>query len=650
MKIFFTIFLISFISVTFSQEVKKIEILHADMIDYDEELLGPEIKRLTGNVKFKHNDAIMDCDSAYFNTVHNIMYAFSNIHINQGDTLHLYGDSLMYDGATKIAHVRYNVRLTQDESILTTDSLDYYRMEDYAHYFDYGKIVDSDNVLESIYGYYYTVPKDYIAIDSVVLVNPDYTMYSDTLKYNINTEILYFFGPTTIVSDSNLIYCENGWYNTKTDISQYNKNAYYKNNTQKLQGDSLYYDRKIGIGKAFENVELTDTVENVILLGHYGIYYENPERSMFTDSAVFIQVTDEDSMFLHADTLRYKTLIDTIISTFCVATNDSILLDSNVAVIDTIVYTADSIKFSYDTLNFISHSTALYVDTLFFTPDSFSVNIDTLLIVFDSLLIEQSSIAKSKLMWAYYRVKIFKSDMQSKCDSMAYVMRDSVIEMYHEPVIWSEKNQLTAEYIELHTKNDKPDYIVMEKASFIISKEDSSRFNQIKGKDMIGYFKDDSLYRVDVNGNGQSIYYVKERDEKDNKEKLIGLNKSEASKLVIYLEDSEPHKIMYLTAPLGTLNPVDHLPAAELKFKGFLWLENLRPFKKEDIFVWTSFTRYFNFITADTLLNDTIKIEKEGIIEIDENPELSTEKDTIPLPEKPEENSNKEAEPPEKTE
>ncbi|MFH2140869.1 MAG: OstA-like protein, partial [Bacteroidota bacterium] len=528
------------------------------------------IKRLQGSVLFKHEETLMNCDSAYFNTVKNYIQAFSKIHLNQGDSIHLYGDSMVYDGNTRIAYVRKNVKLTHDEAVLTTDSLNYDRNTDIAYYFNYGKIVDKKNTLESNYGYYYSKIKDYIAVDSVVLINPDYIIYSDTLKYNINSETSWFYGPTEIISDSNYIYCENGWYNTNSDICQFNKNAYYTNKKQSLKGDSLYYDRKNGIGKAFINIEMVDSAENVLLTGNYAIYYEHPESSMATDSAVFIQVTDGDSLFLHGDTLFYITVTDTIIKRKNICFNDTAYLSMNVKVIDTLLVKKDSIYCRIETI--IVDSTFV-TDTIIYYPK-------------DSLVIEYDTIKDFKLLLAYYRVRSYKSDLQSKCDSLVYSFRDSVIEMYYEPVIWSEKNQLTATYIELHTKNEKPDYIVLQDAAFIISREDSLRFNQIKGRDMIGYFRNDSLFRVNVDGNGQSVYFVKEEDKNDSIEKLIGVNKAEGSRLVIYLEDNEPQKIMFFTKPEGVMNPVEYLPLGDLRLKDFIWLEDIKPLNRYDIFIW----------------------------------------------------------------
>ena len=299
-------------NISFSQKVKRIELLHANKLKGGG-ALGINVKRLIGNVSFKHENAIMYCDSAYFNSNENIIDAFSNVHIIQGDSLNLYGDFLKYNGNTKIAMVRNNVRLIHGDATLTTDSLDFDRNINQAHYFNYGKIVDSENDLTSIHGYYYSNLKNYIAVDSVVLVNSRYTMTSDTLKYNTFTDISYFSGPTTIISDSNIIYCENGWYDTKNDISQFNKNAYIINGSQKLLGDSLFYDRNEGIGKAFKNVEIIDTTQKIIIKGEKAIYFENPEIVTITDSAVLEQSSDNDTLFLHADTLRIKTYTDTIL-------------------------------------------------------------------------------------------------------------------------------------------------------------------------------------------------------------------------------------------------------------------------------------------------------------------------------------------------
>ncbi len=105
-------------------------------------------------------------------------------------------------------------------------------------------------------------------MDSVVITNPEYTIYTDSLKYDTQTEISYFFGPTEIINDERYIYCENGWYDTRNDISFVTDNAYLEEAGRTLRGDTLYYEAEEGFGRAKSNVELIDTAENMILKGN----------------------------------------------------------------------------------------------------------------------------------------------------------------------------------------------------------------------------------------------------------------------------------------------------------------------------------------------------------------------------------------------
>ena len=200
----------------FSQ-VKQIEILNSELTEHDASL-GPGVIKLIGSVRFRQEEMIMDCDSAYFYSEENNVVAYSRIHISQGDTLHLYGDWLEYSGNEKIARVRNNVRLIDKETTLHTNNLDYDRKNNVGYYLNKGIINSGDNVLRSNTGYYYSVPKMAHFRDSVVITNPDYTITSDTLKYHTETEIAYFEGPTEIISNENYIYCENGWYDTEKNI------------------------------------------------------------------------------------------------------------------------------------------------------------------------------------------------------------------------------------------------------------------------------------------------------------------------------------------------------------------------------------------------------------------------------------------------
>jgi lipopolysaccharide export system protein LptA len=498
----YSLLILLFILVTvnnaIAQQVKQVEIIHSNTIEFDKSS-GINAKKLIGDVQFQHQDVIMYCDSAYFYSDSNYIDAFGHIHIKQGDTLHLYGELLHYNGNERMAQVRKKVRLVDTETVLKTENLDFNIKDNVGYYFDGGVIVNKENKLTSKTGYYYTKEKTFYYRKNVVIENPKYTIKSDTLKYNTINRTAYFFGPTYITSDENLIYCENGWYNTNTNISQFNKNAYLKSNKQLLKGDSLYYERNKGIGKAFRNIELIDTTRKVTLKGNIAHYTENPEYAMITDRAEFIQYSDNDTLYMHADTLK-SVLVDTI--------------------------------------------------------------------------------SKNRIIRAYYKVKIFRKDLQGKCDSLSYTSVDSTMRLFGAPVLWSGENQMTADYIELLMANRQIKELKMISSSFISSKVDSAKFNQIRGKNMTGFFNNNELVKMNVEGNGQTIYYIPEG------KNIIGVNKAESSDLMIYVSDRKIKKLVFLTKPEGTMYPLDKVPPEEIKLKGFKWYGLSRPKVKEDIFKW----------------------------------------------------------------
>jgi hypothetical protein len=205
---------------------------------------------------------------------------------------------------------------------------------------------------------------------------------------------------------------------------------------------------------------------------------------------------------------------------------------------------------------------------------------DTMYVHADTLVSVTDSTGKEKIVRAYFHVKIFKQDMQGKCDSLSYTTADSTIRLFHLPVLWSDENQLTSNYIELHMANKKPNTADLYGNCFIISMADSNKFNQIKGRNMIGFFKDNELYKVAVFGNGQTIYFAPEKNE------IIGMNKAESSDLIIFIEKRKIKKIEFLTKPSAILYPIIKAPAEEQKFRDFKWYTKSRPDNKDEIFFW----------------------------------------------------------------
>lgn len=295
---------------TVTTKKTKVFLEHANTLSFDKEV-NADAQFLQGDVCFRHDSSYMYCDSAYFFETTNSLEAFSNVRMEQGDTLFVYGNYLFYDGNTQIAYLRENVRMENGQVTLFTDSLNYERILDIGYYFDGGLIVDSLNQLSSFYGQYSPTTKLAIFNDSVRLENPNFTLYSDTLHYDTESKIATILGPSIIVSDSGTIHSSRGWYNTETNTSLLLDRSEVYSGNRVLIGDSISYNQDAGFGEAFGNMCLRDTAQKVILEGQYGFYNERTEYAFATDSARFMEYSQGDTLYLHADTLEMATLDST---------------------------------------------------------------------------------------------------------------------------------------------------------------------------------------------------------------------------------------------------------------------------------------------------------------------------------------------------
>lgn len=488
--------LFSFVNTICAQEKTKLEIINSNFSYYDANV-NPDTRRLVDSVIFKHEGAIMYCDSAWYYFKENRFEAFGNIHINQGDTLHLYGNHLNYIGKENKAIVSGDILLKDQQVELVSDQLFYDLSVKRASYYTGATIINSDNKLESNKGHYLSEEKLMFFKDDVFLENPSYIMYCDTLKYHTLSEIAYFLGPTKIISDSNFIYCEDGWYNTLLDISQFNKNAYLWSKDQRLSGDSLYYDRKRGYGNAINNVSILDTTNDYLLNGEWAEYFEKQDSSIITDQTLLTLFMEDDSLFLHGDTIKGT-------------------LDKS----------------------------------------------------------------ENRVLSCFNNVKFFSKDLQGKCLYLNYTMSDSTIRLFEKPILWSSDYQLSGHYINLQLKGNSIDYMHIIDNSFIASEGSSIQFNQIKGREMLGYFRNSQLDKINVYGNGEAVYVLK-----DELDKITGINTVSCSQMRIDVKDKDIQRISFQNKPDAILYPYDELPKKWRKLDGFMWRFEEKPSKKEDIFL-----------------------------------------------------------------
>jgi lipopolysaccharide export system protein LptA len=245
---------------------------------------------------FKQDYSTLTSDSALFYPDLNVVDAFGHVVINQGDTLHIYSDKLNYNGNSKLAVLTDNVKMVEKDAVLTTNNFNYNTATRIGIYTNGGKLVNKDNTLVSQNGYYFAKTRDAYFRYNVLLTTPDAVIKADTLRYNSGTRIAYFLGPTTITGkDKDVLYTENGRYETISEQAFFGKKNLYTQDTKSLKGDSLFYDRLKGYGRAVKNVTFADTKDKVSILGGLGEYFKVTERAVITDKPYTIFITQDSS-------------------------------------------------------------------------------------------------------------------------------------------------------------------------------------------------------------------------------------------------------------------------------------------------------------------------------------------------------------------
>jgi len=244
---------------------------------------------------FKQDYSTLTSDSAYYYPDQNLVDAFGHVHITQVDTLNIYSDKLHYDGNTKLAVLTDHVIMIDKDATLTTNYLTYNTATRIAIYTTGGKLVNKDNTLTSKTGYYFAQSRDAYFRYNVVCTTPDALIKTDTLKYNTKDRISYFFGPTHIygAKDKDTLYTEDGNYNTITEQARFGKKNLYSQGTKRLNGDSLFYDRLKGYGRAVKRVTFSDSEQKITLKGDLGEYFKTDDRALVTQNAYMIIVTEE---------------------------------------------------------------------------------------------------------------------------------------------------------------------------------------------------------------------------------------------------------------------------------------------------------------------------------------------------------------------
>ncbi|MFC2186032.1 OstA-like protein [Fulvivirgaceae bacterium LMO-SS25] len=509
------------------------------------ELIGAEVNGRKfniikgGNVRLRQDDTQMTADSVHLYRDTNSMEAFGRVRISDGDSVVIYGDYLNYEGNSGKAILRGNVQFNDMVVQLFTENLDYYRGSETAYYFEGGRLLDSVNVLTSQNGTYIMPIKQLDFYTDVVLVNPEYTLKADTLKYNTLSREAQTFGPTEIIDkEGQIIIAEEGsTYQTDLKQSQFT-DGIIKTDTYELTGDIISADELRKIYKAANRVSLWSREDSILITGKFGDYYKEQGITKVYGDAIFRKISEGDTIFMRADTLTSLEFED----------------------------------------------------------------------------------GKENKIIANRNVKIFNKEFQGRADSLHYRSVDSTLYFIRDPILWTNKNQLVADQMEVTFIKDKIHEARLLNNSFVSNIDTLENFNQVKGRTMTAKFLDDQMHQILVNGNGESIFFALN----DTTNQMMGMNKIVCSDINVNFVDGDVVEVLFLTQPDAKFIPPHELKEPDKRLPGFEWKIDLKP-TRDSIFAVTPIDS--TLIKTDSLstpkLPDSTSmdleiIEDEKILEVEE--------------------------------
>jgi lipopolysaccharide export system protein LptA len=482
-----------------------------------------DLQIISGNVRLRQGTTIFTCDSCVINNSSHVLEAFGKVHINDSDTANIYSDYLRYLIDKRIAYFKKNVRLTDGKGTLTTNDLQYDMNTKLGIYSNGGRVLmNKGSILTSTEGYYYADTKDIYFKKNVHLVDPSYSLTTDSLLYNTQTEVARFITETYIRDSSGrTIVTREGYYDTKNKKAEFGRRPVIREKNSMYIGDRIITTDSIS--RIIGNAVVKDTSQGTTIIAGEIMTNHNSGSFLAFNKPLMIVKQDRDSIYITADTLFSAKLSELR------AGRDSLKKEKikGVKVIDA--------KDNKD-------STDRYFE-------------------------------------AFNHVKIFSDSVQAVCDSMFYSFKDSVFRLYQHPVVWSKDNQISGDTIYLFTKNKKADRLKVFENSFLASHLKAEIFNQIKSSRMDGWLTGGSLDSIRARGYAECIFYIQDQDSA-----FTGINQSSSDIIDIYFGKQELQKVVFRSAVKGTIWPMHSKKPSDMRLKNFKWLEGRRPKTKFDLF------------------------------------------------------------------
>ena len=585
--------------------VRLVEILNADVFLFRTIDSATQLQILVGHVKIRQGTTLFDADSVIFNERSNFMEGFGNVHINDADSINIYSQYMRYEGTKKIAFFKNKVKLTDGNSVLFTDEMDYDMNGKIGTYRNGGRIESKQTTLTSKQGFYYADIKDIYFIGDVKMSDPEIALASDSLLYNTNNEVATFIAPTTIKTGNTISNVKSGYYDLKLKKAKFGGRSIIRDSASTIIADDMALDDKTGYGEAKGNVQYKDTVQGLLLFSNRVFFNKTKKNFLATEKPVMVIVQEKDSIYIAADTIYsglmkdleriksgYISEFDTVKGTKMLKV-DSVLTTNSTnttKITDTVVLAKPVVPKTN-----ITDSSAVLEKPIVATKNKKTLPTelkDTIqVVVKDStatnkteLVLKRNKAATDSMRFitAFKNVRIFNDSLQAVADSMFYSGVDSIFQLYKKPIAWSKGSQITGDTIFVYTKNKKPSRLYVFENGLMIQNinEKNELYNQLKGRTINGYFIDGQLDFVKAKGTAESIYYAQ-----DNDSAFVGMNRTSADMIDMFFANKEPKKVKFTSSVKGTTYPIRQLPQDQKKLPGFQWHETKRPKSKLELFL-----------------------------------------------------------------
>ncbi|WP_216689874.1 OstA-like protein [Hymenobacter siberiensis] len=458
----------------------------------------------------------------------------------------------------KIRKLITNVSFQQDDVFLYCDSAYQYLERNQVEAFSNVRVVQSDTMtITGDHGFYDGAQRTARMTGNVVMRDPRMTLTTPSLDYDLNRKTASYTETGHLTDPQNTLDSQQGFYDTNTKVFVFKQNVHLVTPDSELNNDTLRYNTVSKIAYFNGPTRIKGKQGNLYAEG--GNYNTKTRVSDFKRNAKI----DTPNYLLGGDQLVYDE-----VKQYGVARGHVSLTSKK----DNLVLRGDAGKY-WRALG----RTKLYggrpvVRNIGSQKDTLYMAADTLI----SVEARPGQTTTRTILYAYPKVQIFRGNLQGICDSLTYDRQDSIIYLNRDPVLWQAKNQLTADSIQIRSKGGKVDEMRLYSNAFAVNQDTLLNFNQTKGRNMMAYFRDNKMRRVDVLGNAESIFYALDGDTV-----TTGMNRVLSANMRLLFLDSKLNKISVLSNPEAKFIPPHELKPDDERLKGYQWRAKERPTRRQ---------------------------------------------------------------------